>query len=81
VSPVTHDGARCCVSNHYFAARPLLDAPRQPEGEYFHPTRFRGFPDEPVKDALLRADAALRTAARRIRRGGLLPTRHIYRPS
>jgi hypothetical protein len=29
--------------------------------EYFHATSFRGWPDQPLRDAVLRADAALRT--------------------
>jgi Rps23 Pro-64 3,4-dihydroxylase Tpa1-like proline 4-hydroxylase len=81
VSPVTHDGARCCLSNYYFAPRPLLDERDPPGQEYFHPTSFRGFPDELVKDTVLRVDAALRAAVRKVRRGGVVPTRHIYRSS
>ena len=81
VSPVTSDGIRCCVSNYYFAPRPLTTGSDEPGGDYFHPTSFRGFPGERLKDVVLRADASLRAGVRRVRKGGLAPTRHVYKRS
>ena len=79
VSPITHDGARTCVSNYYFAPRPLLDDGAMPGGDYFHPTSFRGFADEPVKDVALRVDGAVRSAIRKVRRRGVVEPTHVYR--
>lgn len=79
VSPVTHDGARTCVSNYYFAPQPLLDDGSRASGDYFHPTSFRGFADEPVKDAMLRVDGAIRGAIRKVRRKGVVAPTHLYR--
>jgi Rps23 Pro-64 3,4-dihydroxylase Tpa1-like proline 4-hydroxylase len=78
VSRVVHDSGRRCISNYYFAARAYDDRSGEGPG-YFHPTSFRGFADEPVKDAVLRADALARGALRKVRRGGLVRTRHVYR--
>ena len=73
VSAVRADRNRTCVSNYYFS-------PVSPEGEdYFHVTSFRGRPEQPVRDLLLRADAALRALVRRLRPAGVVPTRHYYK--
>ena len=73
VSPVRAARNRTCVSNYYFSKVP-------PEGEdYFHVTSFRGRPGQPVRDLLLRADAALRALARKIRPSGVVRTRHYYK--
>lgn len=73
VSEVTADRNRTCVSNYYFSTL-------SPEGEdYFHVTSFRGRPGMPVRDLLLRADAALRSLVRKVVPGGLVPTRHYYK--
>jgi hypothetical protein len=79
VTPIVHEGSRCCVSNYYFAPRPLASATGYAGQEYFHVTKFRGFPEERLKDVVLRGDATLRTAVRKVRRQGLVATRHIYR--
>ncbi len=72
VSRVTADRNRTCVSNYYFSAL-------SPEGEdYFHVTSFRGRPGMPVRDLVLRADAALRSLVRKFAPGGLVQTRHYY---
>jgi Rps23 Pro-64 3,4-dihydroxylase Tpa1-like proline 4-hydroxylase len=55
VNEVINDGARCCVSNYYFSARPAEQA------HYFHATSYRGRPEERVRDMMLRADNAART--------------------
>jgi Rps23 Pro-64 3,4-dihydroxylase Tpa1-like proline 4-hydroxylase len=64
---------RTCVSNYYFS-------PISPEGaDYFHVTSFRGRPEEPLTDIVLRADAAARSLLRKLRSKGLIPTRHFYK--
>lgn len=46
---------RCCLSNFYFTAE-------SPDGaRYAHTTSFRGRPDEPVKDLILRAEGAVKS--------------------
>lgn len=73
VSPVSHDGRRCCVSNYYFS-------PASPDGrDYFHATSFRARPGHPFLDLLLRADAFARNALRVLFKKGVVPTRHVYR--
>lgn len=73
VSAVRADRNRTCVSNYYFS-------PVSPEGEdYFHVTSFRGRPEEPVRDLLLRADATLRALVRKLRPSGLMRSRHYYK--
>jgi Rps23 Pro-64 3,4-dihydroxylase Tpa1-like proline 4-hydroxylase len=49
---------RCCVSNYYFSSQPLGGT------DYYHVTEFRGRPEQPVRDAVLRADNWLRTMIR-----------------
>jgi len=78
VSPVRHGGSRRCISNYYFASRPF-DADAGGPADYFHPTSFRGFADQPVKDVVLRADSLARAGVRRLRKQGLVRTRHAYR--
>jgi hypothetical protein len=46
---------------------------------YFHVTSFRGRPEQPVRDLVLRADAALRMLVRRVAKGGLVQTKHYYK--
>lgn len=73
VSKVVADGKRCCVSNYYFAARPVAGV------DHFHVTSFRGRPEQPVRDIVLQADAVARNAIRAVFRKGVAPTTHIYR--
>jgi Rps23 Pro-64 3,4-dihydroxylase Tpa1-like proline 4-hydroxylase len=77
VSRVTHHGSRRCISNYYFATRAFDDGVERPP-DYFHPTSFRGFAEEPVKDLILRADALARAGVRRLRPGGVVRPRHLY---
>ncbi len=65
VSKVTKpDSFRCCVSNYYFS-------PQSPTGtDYFHITRFKGRPDEPLKRFISDIDSVLRTVARSFKRSG-----------
>jgi Rps23 Pro-64 3,4-dihydroxylase Tpa1-like proline 4-hydroxylase len=81
---VTHQGSwhsvsrsvslenRCCVSNYYFSAEPVGSE------KYFHVTSFRGRPDQPVRDFLLKSDIWLRTAIRKIFPGGIKDNPHFY---
>ena len=69
------DMSRCCVSNCYFSAT----SPE--EAEYFHVTSFRGRPEQPLRDAVLRIDAKLRTTLRKFRPRGIAAPTHYYRPA
>lgn len=42
-------------------------------------TSFHGRPEDPVRDLLLRGDAALRSLIRKIVPGGLRRTKHYYK--
>jgi Rps23 Pro-64 3,4-dihydroxylase Tpa1-like proline 4-hydroxylase len=71
VCPIRVDAPRTCVSNYYFSRI-------SPEGaDYAHSTSFRGRPDQPLRDWLLRGDTAFRSAARRLI--GRSVTRHYYK--
>jgi Rps23 Pro-64 3,4-dihydroxylase Tpa1-like proline 4-hydroxylase len=72
VSPVRTDGGRCCVSNYYFSTEPAEDR------DYFHVTSFRGRPEQPLRDLLLRADIAVRMGIRRLFPKGIRDTGHHY---
>ena len=74
VSPVKNrDSARCCVSNYYFSDVPLKG------NDKFHVTSFRGRPDQPFRDFILRADSAARMIIRKLFKKGIVETRHIYK--
>ena len=64
---------RCCVSNYYFSKDSIEGS------DYFHPTSFRGRPEEPVKDLILQADASLRGVVRSIIPSGINKTSHYYK--
>ena len=73
VSEVRADRNRTCVSNYYFSKV-------SPEDEdFFHVTSFHGRPEQPIRDLLLRGDAALRTLVRKVMPGGLRATKHFYK--
>jgi Rps23 Pro-64 3,4-dihydroxylase Tpa1-like proline 4-hydroxylase len=72
VSPIASPELRCCVSNYYFSPHPAGS------GDYFHPTSFRGRPEQPVRDALLKADASARAALRQLFPKGVQKPTHIY---
>lgn len=73
VSKVLANRNRTCVSNYYFSKV-------SPEGQdFFHVTSFHGRPEDPVRDLLLRGDAALRSLIRKIVPGGLRRTKHYYK--
>lgn len=64
---------RNCISNYYFS-------PVSPENEdYFHVTSFRGRPEQPLRDLVLRADIRLRMFLRRLRPNGIVENKHFYR--
>ena len=64
VSEVKSDGVRFCVSNYYFS-------PHSPNGyETFHVTYFAARPEQKLRRIATKIDSELRTALRRIRKGG-----------
>lgn len=73
VSPNLSDAPRCCVSNYYFSDHPVG------EHDYFHPTSFRGRPEQPVRDVVLQADAAARGMVRRLFPKGVKANKHVYK--
>jgi len=73
VSPVTHSGERCCVSNYYFSDTPLT------REDQFHVTSFRGRPGQKVKDVILQADAFLRMGVRKVFKKGITENPHVYK--
>jgi Rps23 Pro-64 3,4-dihydroxylase Tpa1-like proline 4-hydroxylase len=73
VSPIRADGFRCCVSNYYFADEAL-----RPD-DNFHVTSFRGRPEQQIRDAVLRADSAVRMAIRKIFNNGVVEPDHVYK--
>ena len=72
VSKVLVDTPRTCVSNYYFSMVP-------PDDRKFYVTTFRGRPEQPLTNLLLRADGALRQLARKVVPGGLRRTWHYYK--
>ena len=73
VSKVISDKVRCCVSNYYFSETPLQKSDR------FHVTTFRGRPEEPSKDMILRVDSFIRSSLRKIFKKGIRENKHQYR--
>lgn len=73
VSKVQHKtSGRACISNYYFA-------PKSPTGKnYFHVTKFRGRPEEPLKDIILQADALARRVVRIFKPKGAYKLTHVY---
>ncbi|WP_229724585.1 2OG-Fe(II) oxygenase [Winogradskyella forsetii] len=82
----THDGswhsvnkvnseleARCCISNYYFSPLPLK------ETDKFHVTKYRGRPEETLKNIILDADAKLRMLLRKVFKKGIRKNPHIYK--
>jgi Rps23 Pro-64 3,4-dihydroxylase Tpa1-like proline 4-hydroxylase len=58
VSPNRAEADRCCVSNYYFSSQPIGGV------DYYHVTEFRGRPEQPFKDLMLRGDNWVRTMIR-----------------
>jgi Rps23 Pro-64 3,4-dihydroxylase Tpa1-like proline 4-hydroxylase len=63
---------RCCVSNYYFSQLPVGGR------EYFHVTSFRGRPEQPLRDLVLRADIWLRMGLRKLFPHGVRENPHFY---
>ncbi|MGB3592050.1 MAG: 2OG-Fe(II) oxygenase [Nonlabens sp.] len=73
VSKVTVNHERQCISNYYFSKEPVKQDDTQ------HITLFKGRPEEKVKSVVLDADAALRTAVRKVFKKGVRKNPHIYK--
>jgi len=73
VSPVQHDGFRCCVSNYYFSRQPFK------ADDSFHVTSFRGRPNEKIKDKVLQLDTKLRMIIRKLFKKGIIENPHVYK--
>ncbi|MGH8703254.1 MAG: 2OG-Fe(II) oxygenase [Burkholderiales bacterium] len=73
VSPVQHDGQRCCVSNYYFSEQ-------SPEGRnYFHVTSFSARPGQMIRRWIAVADNLARMGIRRFFRKGI-GRKDVYHP-
>jgi len=64
---------RCCVSNYYFSQHPIGGS------EYFHVTSFRGRPEQPVRDLMLRGGIWLRMMVRKLFPKGIKDNPHYYK--
>ena len=73
VSPVVHEGFRCCVSNYYFSKLPIH------ETDTFHVTSFRGRPENKFTDVILQLDTLLRMGIRKIFKKGIKENPHVYK--
>jgi hypothetical protein len=73
VCAVRSAASRCCVSNYYFSPIPIGGK------DYFRVTSFRGRPEQPFRDVLLRLDSNMRRAIRLVRPRGIAATKHIYK--
>jgi Rps23 Pro-64 3,4-dihydroxylase Tpa1-like proline 4-hydroxylase len=73
VSKVLKDDIRCCVSNYYFSATPILVS------DTFHITTFRGRSSEKVKDIFLRVDNTMRSSLRKLFKKGIRENPHQYK--
>lgn len=73
VTSVESPDRRCCVSNYYFSPIPIGGTP------YFRVTSFRGRPEQPIRDLVLRVDGVLRQAVRRLLPQGVTQTTHVYK--
>lgn len=73
VSPVTHEGFRCCISNYYFSEKPFR------EDDEFHVTSFRGRPEEALKDKILKLDSSIRMGIRKVFKKGIIKNPHVYK--
>lgn len=60
VSPVRHDGQRCCVSNYYFSTQSPEDR------DYFHVTSFSARPEQVLRRLVASVDNAVRMGLRRV---------------
>jgi Rps23 Pro-64 3,4-dihydroxylase Tpa1-like proline 4-hydroxylase len=74
VSPITNsDFSRKCVSNYYFSNFPLKN------NDSFHVTTFRGRPNQPIINQLLKLDSFLRMKIRNVFKKGIITNKHVYK--
>ena len=74
VSPINNKNKfRCCVSNYYFSNKPVKKT------DNFHVTSFRGRPEQPVVDKILKADIMLRSGIRKVFKKGIVENKHVYK--
>lgn len=73
VSPVKHEGFRCCISNYYFSEKPFR------ADDEFHVTSFRGRPNQVIKDQILKLDSNLRMGIRKVFKKGIIKNPHVYK--
>ena len=64
---------RCCVSNYYFSEHPIGSE------QYSHVTSFRGRPEQPLRDLVLRGDNWLRTMVGKAFPRTIKGNRHYYK--
>ena len=64
---------RCCVSNYYFSEQPIGGQ------RYSHVTSFRGRPEQPLRDLVLRSDNWLRTLVGKAFPATIKGNRHYYK--
>jgi Rps23 Pro-64 3,4-dihydroxylase Tpa1-like proline 4-hydroxylase len=64
---------RCCVSNYYFSEHPIGGR------DYSHVTSFRGRPEQPLRDLVLRGDNLLRTMVGKAFPATIKGNRHYYK--
>jgi Rps23 Pro-64 3,4-dihydroxylase Tpa1-like proline 4-hydroxylase len=73
VSRSKAEADRCCVSNYYFSEHPIGTA------QYSHVTSFRGRPEQPLRDLVLRGDNWLRTMVGKAFPATIKGNRHYYK--
>lgn len=73
VSPVNHEGFRCCVSNYYFSKNPASPS------DTFHVTSFRGRPENKITDTILQLDTWCRMTIRKVFKKGIAENPHVYK--
>lgn len=73
VSPVKVDRIRCCVSNYYFSPKALRTT------DNFHVTTFRGRPEQPLRNLVLKCDGLLRGSIRKLFPNGVKKVTHFYK--
>jgi len=65
--------SRCCISNYYFSRDALKESDR------FHVTKFRGRPNENLKNFILDIDSGVRMTVRKFFKKGIRENPHIYK--
>lgn len=69
----SESNARYCVSNYYFSPNPLKISDK------FHVTKFRGRPNETLKNLILDIDSGIRMTIRKIFKKGIRKNPHVYK--